>query len=198
MARLNTGLVLSRCSPSLSSSLSAAAFLVALLGRFDSCYAMFYCFFLFGVMVPNVSDEVYGFKYWQDGNAFPHGVLGVINSLVLASLSMQGKMRRDSQRSTKVIWYTHADPTMLTFSHRNRDYWYYGTYMGSAGSWYRSHMANDLCWHIYRLVNAATQARWDKLIMMRVGICTTDQPIASASCYQKCLLENLGILSWLR
>ncbi|KAI7882518.1 hypothetical protein K492DRAFT_160467 [Lichtheimia hyalospora FSU 10163] len=37
-----------------------------------------------------IGDEVYGFKYWQDGNAFPHGVLGVINSLVLASLSMQG------------------------------------------------------------------------------------------------------------
>ncbi|CDS13268.1 hypothetical protein LRAMOSA05446 [Lichtheimia ramosa] len=37
-----------------------------------------------------IGDQVYGFKYWQDGNAFPHGVLGVINSLVLASLSMQG------------------------------------------------------------------------------------------------------------
>lgn len=94
-------------------------------------------------MVPNVSDEVYGFKYWQDGNAFPHGVLGVINSLVLASLSMQGKMRAN-QRSTKAMWYTHADP-MLTFSHRNRNYWHYGTYMGSAGSCYMSHMANDLC-----------------------------------------------------
>ncbi|KAG2222082.1 hypothetical protein INT45_007968 [Circinella minor] len=37
-----------------------------------------------------VGDEVYGFKYWENGNAFPHGVLGVIDSFVLASFSMQG------------------------------------------------------------------------------------------------------------
>ncbi|KAI9322317.1 amino acid permease/ SLC12A domain-containing protein [Dichotomocladium elegans] len=36
------------------------------------------------------AGEVYGFKYWQNGGAFPHGALGVVNSLVLASLSMQG------------------------------------------------------------------------------------------------------------
>lgn len=87
MAKQNTGLVLSKYSLSSSSSLLAVVFLVALSGKFgvapcvlDSHYYML------------VSDQVYGFKYWQDGNAFPHGVLGVINSLVLASLSMQGKI----------------------------------------------------------------------------------------------------------
>ncbi|KAI9319814.1 amino acid permease/ SLC12A domain-containing protein [Dichotomocladium elegans] len=37
-----------------------------------------------------IGDEVYGFKHWANGGAFPHGALGVINSLVLASFSMQG------------------------------------------------------------------------------------------------------------
>ncbi|KAI7886600.1 hypothetical protein K492DRAFT_233366 [Lichtheimia hyalospora FSU 10163] len=37
-----------------------------------------------------IGDEVYGFKYWQNGGAFPHGALGVVNSFVLASFSMQG------------------------------------------------------------------------------------------------------------
>ncbi|CDS13527.1 hypothetical protein LRAMOSA05703 [Lichtheimia ramosa] len=37
-----------------------------------------------------IGDEVYGFKYWQNGGAFPHGALGVVNSFVLASFSMMG------------------------------------------------------------------------------------------------------------
>ncbi|KAI8146766.1 lysine-specific permease [Fennellomyces sp. T-0311] len=37
-----------------------------------------------------IGDEKYGFKYWANGGAFPHGVLGVIDSFVLASFSMQG------------------------------------------------------------------------------------------------------------
>lgn len=36
------------------------------------------------------SGEVYGFKYWKDPGAFSHGVLGVINALVLAALTMTG------------------------------------------------------------------------------------------------------------
>lgn len=34
--------------------------------------------------------EVYGFKYWSDPGAFSNGVLGVINALVLAALTMTG------------------------------------------------------------------------------------------------------------
>lgn len=33
---------------------------------------------------------MYGFKYWKDPGAFSNGVLGVINALVLAALSMTG------------------------------------------------------------------------------------------------------------
>lgn len=33
---------------------------------------------------------MYGFKYWKDPGAFSDGVLGVINALVLAALSMAG------------------------------------------------------------------------------------------------------------
>lgn len=33
---------------------------------------------------------MYGFKYWRDPGAFSNGVLGVINALVLAALSMTG------------------------------------------------------------------------------------------------------------
>lgn len=36
------------------------------------------------------SGQVYGFKYWHDPGAFPRGVQGVIDALVLASFSMQG------------------------------------------------------------------------------------------------------------
>lgn len=36
------------------------------------------------------SGEVYGFKYWKDPGAFSNGVLGVINALVLAALTMTG------------------------------------------------------------------------------------------------------------
>lgn len=36
------------------------------------------------------SGTVYGFKYWKDPGAFSNGVLGVINALVLAALSMTG------------------------------------------------------------------------------------------------------------
>lgn len=36
------------------------------------------------------SGEVYGFKYWSNPGAFSNGVLGVINALVLAALTMTG------------------------------------------------------------------------------------------------------------
>lgn len=36
------------------------------------------------------SGTVYGFKYWNDPGAFSNGVLGVVNALVLAALSMTG------------------------------------------------------------------------------------------------------------
>ncbi|SAM08718.1 hypothetical protein [Absidia glauca] len=35
-----------------------------------------------------LGGEVYGFKYWSDPGAFSNGVLGVINALVLAALTM--------------------------------------------------------------------------------------------------------------
>lgn len=38
----------------------------------------------------STSGTVYGFKYWKDPGAFSNGVLGVINALVLAALSMTG------------------------------------------------------------------------------------------------------------
>ncbi|KAI8638850.1 amino acid permease/ SLC12A domain-containing protein [Parasitella parasitica] len=37
-----------------------------------------------------IGGTVYGFKYWNDPGAFSNGVLGVINALVLAALSMTG------------------------------------------------------------------------------------------------------------
>jgi lysine-specific permease len=37
-----------------------------------------------------IGDTTYGFKYWRDPGAFSNGVLGVINALVLAALSVQG------------------------------------------------------------------------------------------------------------
>ncbi|CAO0797783.1 unnamed protein product [Mucor circinelloides] len=37
-----------------------------------------------------IGGTVYGFKYWKDPGAFSNGVLGVINALVLAALSMTG------------------------------------------------------------------------------------------------------------
>ncbi|CAO3643773.1 unnamed protein product [Mucor hiemalis] len=37
-----------------------------------------------------LGGTVYGFKYWKDPGAFSHGVLGVINALVLAALTMTG------------------------------------------------------------------------------------------------------------
>ncbi|KAI9489403.1 amino acid permease/ SLC12A domain-containing protein [Zychaea mexicana] len=44
-----------------------------------------------GGLIGYISFPVaYGFKYWENGGAFPHGVLGVIDSFVLASFSMQG------------------------------------------------------------------------------------------------------------
>ncbi|CAO3645642.1 unnamed protein product [Cunninghamella echinulata] len=37
-----------------------------------------------------IGGEVYGFKYWSNPGAFSNGVLGVINALVLAALTMTG------------------------------------------------------------------------------------------------------------
>ncbi|KAI7863212.1 amino acid permease/ SLC12A domain-containing protein [Spinellus fusiger] len=37
-----------------------------------------------------IGGTVYGFKYWKNPGAFSNGVLGVINALVLAALSMTG------------------------------------------------------------------------------------------------------------
>ncbi|GAA5805953.1 hypothetical protein HPULCUR_011480 [Helicostylum pulchrum] len=37
-----------------------------------------------------IGGTVYGFKYWNDPGAFSNGVLGVVNALVLAALSMTG------------------------------------------------------------------------------------------------------------
>ncbi|KAK4518339.1 uncharacterized protein ATC70_001692 [Mucor velutinosus] len=37
-----------------------------------------------------IGGTVYGFKYWKDPGAFSNGVLGVVNALVLAALSMTG------------------------------------------------------------------------------------------------------------
>jgi lysine-specific permease len=36
------------------------------------------------------SGTVYGFKYWKDPGAFSNGILGVVNALVLAALTMTG------------------------------------------------------------------------------------------------------------
>ncbi|KAI9315555.1 amino acid permease/ SLC12A domain-containing protein [Dichotomocladium elegans] len=49
-------------------------------------------FIIVGALISGgvIADEVYGFKFWANGGAFPHGALGVVNSLVLASFSMQG------------------------------------------------------------------------------------------------------------
>ena len=53
------------------------------------------------------SDETYGFKYWGGGGAFPHGVLGVIDSFVLASFSMQG---------TEIIGITVSSINIILFT----------------------------------------------------------------------------------
>ncbi|KAI9252322.1 amino acid permease/ SLC12A domain-containing protein [Phascolomyces articulosus] len=37
-----------------------------------------------------IGTEVYGFKYWSDPGAFPNGVQGIFDSLILACFSMQG------------------------------------------------------------------------------------------------------------
>ncbi|KAL0096660.1 amino acid permease/ SLC12A domain-containing protein [Phycomyces blakesleeanus] len=37
-----------------------------------------------------IGGTTYGFKYWKDPGAFSNGILGVINALVLAALSMTG------------------------------------------------------------------------------------------------------------
>lgn len=45
---------------------------------------------IFIILTVFLSGTVYGFKYWKDPGAFSNGVLGVINALVLAALSMTG------------------------------------------------------------------------------------------------------------
>ncbi|KAI8146770.1 amino acid permease/ SLC12A domain-containing protein [Fennellomyces sp. T-0311] len=49
-------------------------------------------FIIVGVLVSAglIGGEVYGFKYWDDPGAFPNGVKGIFDSLILASFSMQG------------------------------------------------------------------------------------------------------------
>ncbi|KAI7852212.1 amino acid permease/ SLC12A domain-containing protein [Circinella umbellata] len=49
-------------------------------------------FIIVGCLVSGglIGGEVYGFKYWSDPGAFPNGVQGIFDSLILASFSMQG------------------------------------------------------------------------------------------------------------
>ncbi|KAI9489402.1 amino acid permease-domain-containing protein [Zychaea mexicana] len=49
-------------------------------------------FIIVGCLVSGglIGDEVYGFKYWSDPGAFPNGAQGIVDSLILASFSMQG------------------------------------------------------------------------------------------------------------